>query len=1647
MLAVGVMLALLVSVLMLVPPVIHAQGTLTAPTNVVATGGINVVAVTWTDGRGALGHLVFLHKSDFAGDPLQATADDGSHTFRDVPAGEYIVVVVAYDANGNQQPTASSVVTVIDPAVRGGLAAPTNVVARVNRGAVTVTWTDGQGALGHLVFLFRSDFAGDPLVATADGSSHTFRDVPPDGYIAVVVAYDANDNLYAISNIVTLSGAVSGPVVGKIYWTDISANKVQRANLDGSEVEDLVVSGARAPSGVAVDLDAGQLYWADFGAGRIQRINLDGDQNQSVVVQGLSSPAGMALDVTADRVYWAALRGGKIQRANLDGTGVEDLVTTAVRAPHGIALDVLGGKMYWTDLSPGKIQRANLDGTEVENLVTSLREPHEIALDISGGKMYWTDVRARKVQRANLDGTDVEDLVTAAAGLRDPHGIAVDILTDKVYWTDLRTRKIQRANLDGTGVEDVITTGLRGPENLIIDVATRNQATDFAALRALYTATGGHSWTNKDRWLTDAPLGEWHGVTTDGEGRVIRLDLDDNNLSGTLPAALANLTSLTHLYMPDNSLSGEIPPELGNLTNLVGLGLRGNDLEGTIPPELGNLSDLALLLLGENQLEGEIPRELGKLRNLLLLHLQDNQLTGPIPPDLGVLSGLIRLSLRDNQLTGVIPAALGNLTNLEGLWLYGNELSGKIPRALGDVAIRGTLQEAYLASNDDLTDCIPVGLEAVPENDFQDLGLPYCPLSYSSHMDANYLRNALTVFYNATGGPQGTWSNSENWLTDKPLGEWYGITTADELGENTTEMVGLDLRKNGLTGQLPGMLGYLRNLETLDLSDNELTGPIPANYGDLNTLLNLNLGGNQLTGLIPAELSNNYVLANLYLYRNQLTGEIPEQLGNLYGLRTLSLPRNQLTGRLPARLSRLANLRWLNLENNQLTGKIPPELGDLTELHGLGLGHNALWGELPEELGKLENLRELYLDDQNIFRVYSVTTPDHYGYYNNDDTFWLHGPIPDTLGELMDLEILDLSDNRLSEAIPDSLGSLDNLISLYLGDNRLSGTIPTALGNLSYLKNLDLGGNQLEGEIPGSLGSLPLIAVDLYYNNFDIAGCVPPDLVSAGAKPGQFGLPPQRCPTPGELTELEERVLADLYVRTNGDQWHSKNNWFLEGDQYFPPDNTWHGVHTNGEGRIIGLDLSDNNLNGTIGPLLETLPNLQWLRLYGNPLKGCIPLELKDKLISDQYAQDVTDEGGGLLKVLPETPGWVKTVVKVAAQSALKTAGQKTTAKWFPVGLSSTEKASDLLGEAIYNHNPGQLGLPLCRTLAPVPGVDVEQQTSFTDKATLLAIRDHYIQAGNTAEQFPGWEENGKRIGEWHGVQTRTINGQDRVTRISLDKRSLVGTIPSELGNLGELRFLNLSQNNLTGPIPAQLGNLVNLHTLALNDNRLSNLIEEPPIPKELSNLVRLEEFYLQNNQLEGVIPQELATLTYTSMRIMDVDRAGEHFLSGCLPPKDWGLGLDIRNAALGVSDAVTWTLLSGGIHGITKSSAQAAKAAGSKGVGISVPAGVRAFAPAFSTTFRTSLAASIKSHFPKMSGEAAEIIADHVEKEVINQMVKYGASNYTDGTVANLVSAFFGPVSKLSDEFAELFGSLGEFFGWYGLGGKIEMDKVYCPG
>ena len=164
--------------------------------------------------------------------------------------------------------------------------------------------------------------------------------------------------------------------------------------------------------------------------------------------------------------------------------------------------------------------------------------------------------------------------------------------------------------------------------------------TDREALVALYNATNGENWRTNDNWLSDAPLGEWEGVTTDGDGRVIALSLTYNNLSGEIPAELGSLSNLRELVLHTSKLSGEIPAELGSLSNLESLWLHRNELSGEIPAELGSLSNLRELWLSINFLSGEIPAELGSLSNLDMLDLHSNNLSGEIPAELGSLSNL-----------------------------------------------------------------------------------------------------------------------------------------------------------------------------------------------------------------------------------------------------------------------------------------------------------------------------------------------------------------------------------------------------------------------------------------------------------------------------------------------------------------------------------------------------------------------------------------------------------------------------------------------------------------------------------------------------------------------------------------------------------------------------------------------------------------------------------------------------------------------------------------------------------------------------------------------------------------------------------------------------------------------------------------------
>ena len=679
------------------------------------------------------------------------------------------------------------------------------------------------------------------------------------------------------------------------------------------------------------------------------------------------------------------------------------------------------------------------------------------------------------------------------------------------------------------------------------------------------------------------------------------LVLWNNQLSGTIPLELGNMDNLRELSLGQNRLSGLIPPALGNLLKLQWLSLDHNQLSGTIPSELGSLEKLQQLDLRSNQLAGSVPPDLENLDNLYELNLSYNQLSDSIPPELGSLDNLQKLFLHSNQLSGLIPSALGKLNNLRDLYLWSNQFSGTIPSELGSL---NNLRELSLDYNNRLSGPLPA---ALMKTKLDYLGMSSTGLCVPSTSAFHEWRNGITVkegvvycgsgaliaLYHATGGMD--WTNHENWLSDLPLYDWYGVSVRDDGRVRV-----LDLTSNNMTGTLPATLGDLVHLETMDLSLNEgLAGPLPTTLVNLLDLERLQLAGTRLCtpqdpefrdwlgGISDRSVArcgenrqDYFALAALYqstngpnwsnrsnwlsdsplgswygvstdaqgrvtelnLAYNNLSGSIPPELGQLVRLKTLNLENNQLSGETPPELGLLHNLTYLNLENNQMSSAIPAELGQLRDLTYLNLKWNRFVGRIPAELGQLYRLTHLNLTGNQLV-----------------------GEIPRELGQLRSLAVLWLGDNRLTGSIPAELGALYNLMDLYLGSTGMTGGIPPELGQLHRLESLGLGRSQLTGDIPIELGQLRNLR-ELNLGSGFLTGDIPTEL--------------------GQLAMLE-----GLYLDNNR----------LSGD--IPAE--LGQLH-----RLLNLELNNNLLTGSIPVEFGQLYSLTRLRLSVNRLTGNVPRSL-----------------------------------------------------------------------------------------------------------------------------------------------------------------------------------------------------------------------------------------------------------------------------------------------------------------------------------------------------------------------------------------------------------------------------------------------------
>ena len=708
---------------------------------------------------------------------------------------------------------------------------------------------------------------------------------------------------------------------------------------------------------------------------------------------------------------------------------------------------------------------------------------------------------------------------------------------------------------------------------------------------------------------------------------------------------------------------------------------------------------------------------------------------------------------------------------------------------------------------------------------------------------ANRDRAVLEALYDATDGPN--WVDNTNWLTDRPLGEWYGVQT-DERGRvvrltlaGTWDSEARRWVSHGLTGPIPPELGGLASLEVLYLQSNELTGPIPPELGGLASLEALNLYGNGLAGPIPPQVGDLSNLEWLNLSANELTGAIPPELGSLNNLRSLRLASNELTGAIPPELGDLSNLEQLYVGGNELTGAIPPELGDLSNLEQLYVGGNELTGAIPPELGDLSNLEELYVGG-----------------------------------------------NELTGAIPPELGDLSNLEELYVNGNELTGAIPPELGGLSSLERLDLRGNELLGAIPRTFLNLRLTGF-FWYDAIFFGG-------NAVCAPGTVefvewldGIANRRD---GPFCSASDRaVLENLFAVTGGDGWAESDGW-LGG----PALEEWYGVRTDSLGRATALHLSDNGLSGGLPSDLGALSELAELRIDGNPLGGRLPLSLTSLRLREfhyggtELCESAEADFQAWLGGIGSHRGTGVECAPLSDREILEALYRATggpnwvdrdgwltdapLGEWRGVEVDdgSMVVRLDLFRNGLSGSIPSELGslsnlewmrLDWNELTGPIP----------PELGDLANLRSLGLSGNDLTGPIPP-----------------ELGGLSNLEQLRLDWNELTGPIPPELGDLANLRSLGLSGNDLTGPIPPELGGLSNLEQLYFGGNELTG-----PIPPELGDLANLRSLYLNRNDLTGPIPPELGGLSNLEWLRLDGNE-----LTGPIPP-ELGHLADLRDLYL----------------------------------------------------------------------------------------------------------------------------------------------------
>ncbi|XP_056160307.1 LRR receptor-like serine/threonine-protein kinase ERL1 isoform X1 [Syzygium oleosum] len=468
----------------------------------------------------------------------------------------------------------------------------------------------------------------------------------------------------------------------------------------------------------------------------------------------------------------------------------------------------------------------------------------------------------------------------------------------------------------------------------------------------------------------------------------------------------------------------------------------------------------------------------------------------------------------------------------------------------------------------------------------------------------------------------------------------------------------------------------------------------------------------------------------------------------------------------------------------------------------LNLSNLNLGGEISPAIGDLRNLESIELQGNE-----------------------LTGQIPDEIGDCSLLVYLDLSDNLLYGDIPYSISKLKQLELLNLKNNQLTGPIPSTLTQIPNLKTLDLARNQLIGEIPRLIYWNEVLQYLGLRGNF-LSGMLSPDMCQLTGLwyfdvrgNNLTGTIPDNI---GNCTSFE--ILDISYNQITGEIPY--NVGFLQVATLSLQGNRLTGVIP----EVIGLmqalavlDLSDNELVGPIPPILGNLSYTGKLYLHGNKLSGPIPPELGN-MSKLSYLQLNDNQLDG---PIPPELGKLEQL--------------------FELNLANNNLEGPIPGNISSCTALNQLNVHGNHLSGSIP-------SGFRNLESLTYLN---LSANNFNGSIPS------ELG-------RTIN----LDTLDLSKNKFTGVVPPSIGDLEHLLTLNLSRNHLDGPLPSEFGNLRSIQIIDMSFNNLSGTI-----PAELSQLQNIVSLILNNNNLDGEIPDQLSKCF--SLTVLNVSYNN---LSGVVP-------------------------------------------------------------------------------------------------------------------------------------------------------------------